>query len=128
VGPVTNKTLSKSRDFRQQTQRKTWNANLFCACADRPAHRRGPSGPWTVRPQGQTVHRLKLVPNNGKRFSPESMSSRSLYMVRCGSAAELDSGEEFPEFYHHIHRSGGSRRFHATRRCSRLLQFTQMSA
>jgi hypothetical protein len=55
AGPVTNKTPSKSRDFRQQTQRKTRNPNLFCACADRPAHRRRLSGPWTVRLQGWTV-------------------------------------------------------------------------
>jgi hypothetical protein len=36
---------------------------IYSARADRPAHRRGLSGPRTVRPQGQTVHPLFLVPN-----------------------------------------------------------------
>jgi hypothetical protein len=31
---------------------------------DRPAHRREPSGPRTVRPQGRTVRRLKFVLNS----------------------------------------------------------------
>jgi hypothetical protein len=36
---------------------------MLCACADRPAHWRGLSGPRTVRPQGRTVRSLNLVLN-----------------------------------------------------------------
>jgi hypothetical protein len=35
---------------------------MLCARADRPAHRRGLSGPRTVRPQGRTVRRSIWCP------------------------------------------------------------------
>jgi hypothetical protein len=70
--------------------KKTRNPNLLCARADRPAHRRGPSGPRTVRPQGRTIHLLKLVfnicpPAFWWRWANQKQLTRCYHIVFLGN-------------------------------------------
>jgi hypothetical protein len=88
LDPLPTKFRAYPEILANKHSKKTRNPNLFCACADRPAHRRGPSGPRTVRPQDRTVR-------------PQDRTVRALnlvlntwYLLRVDGVSYVSDGDQ----------------------------------